>query len=280
MNQIEDELRSLRKDIFLTAVSGGMAHLASAFSCLEIVYALYLGGVMKHDPKLPDMPTRDRFILSKGHGSLALYTVMCKDGYFDKEQLYSFIQPGTFLGGEPSLCLEKGIEASTGSLGHGLSLGVGMALALKSDGSQSRVYVLVGDGECQEGSMWEAIMSAAKFSLDNLIMIIDSNHIQKMGTTEEIMSIFDLQTRLAAFGWDCIRINGHDVSALINAFNLIKPSGKPIAVIADTVKGKGVSLMENNPAWHWRMPNKKETKVFMHELGITEEELAECKKHI
>ena len=280
MSRTETELKELRKEIFLTALCGGMAHLASAYSCLELIYALYIGGVMKHDPHCPEMPERDRFVLSKGHGSLALYTVMCLDGYFTKEQLHSFTRPDTFLGGEPSLCIENGIEASTGSLGHGLSIGVGMALALRKDQPQAKVYVLVGDGECQEGSMWEAVMSAAKYSLDNLVMIIDSNRIQKMDTTEAVMGISDWKDRLEAFGWDCARVDGHDVNALVKTFRAIKPSGKPIAILADTVKGKGVSLMENNPAWHWRMPNRKESRVFMRELDITEEEIEGCKKRI
>ena len=280
MSKYENDLAWLRKEIFLTAYRGGMAHLASAFSCVEIIYALYCGGAMHHDPKHPDWEERDRFILSKGHGSLALYTVLCKAGYFNEETLHSFSTPDTELGGEPSICIPLGIEASTGSLGHGLSLGTGMALAFKADGTPQRAFVLLGDGECEEGSVWEAVMSAAKYGLDNLVVILDNNRIQKMNTLEHVMGISDWQKRFEAFGWDCVRTDGHDVDAVVNAVASLQANGKPHVIIAETVKGKGLSLMENNPAWHWRMPNRRELKVFMRELNITEEELEECKKHI
>lgn len=280
MTKYEKDLAWMRKEIFLTAYCGGMAHLASAFSCVEIIYALYCGGVMRHDPAHPDWPERDRFILSKGHGSLALYTALCMAGYFSKETLRTFSTPDTELGGEPSLCIPLGIEASTGSLGHGLSLGTGMALAFKADGTAQRVFVLLGDGECEEGSVWEAIMSAAKYGLDNLVIIVDNNHIQKMNSLEKVMGITDWQQRFEAFGLDCVRTDGHDVDAVAAAVSGLRANGKPHVIIAETVKGKGVSIMENNPAWHWRMPNRREMKVFMRELNITEEELEQCRKHI
>lgn len=280
MGRYEHDLSTLRKDIFLTAYRSGMAHLASAFSCVEIIYALYCRNAMCHDPARPDWSERDRFILSKGHGSLALYTVLCKSGYFGKDTLAGFCTPDTALGGEPSLCVPLGIEASTGSLGHGLSLGVGMALAFKADGTSQRVFVLLGDGECEEGSVWEAVMSAAKYGLDNLTVIIDNNHIQKMDTLENVMGINDWQQRFEAFGWACTRTDGHDVDSLVTALAAQTGGGRPHVLIADTVKGKGLSLMENDPAWHWRMPNRRELKVFMKELDITEEELAQCKEHI
>ena len=277
MDDWEKNAHAMRKDIFLAAYAGGMAHLASAYSCVEILYALYSIGVMRHDPLNPTWDMRDRFILSKGHGSLALYSALCQTGYFSKEQLMNFIKPDSLLGGEPSVCLPLGIEASTGSLGHGLSLGVGMALAQKSDGKDSKVYVLLGDGECEEGSVWEAVMTAAKYKLDNLIAIIDHNRIQKMDTVDAVMGITDWQIRFEAFGWDCAKTDGHNVASIVDTLSSLKRTGKPHVVIADTIKGKGVSIMENNPAWHWRMPNRKELKVFMRELDISEEELAVCK---
>lgn len=276
----KNDTLDLRKDAFLAASSGGMAHLASSFSCIEIIYSLYYNGIMTHNPHNPHMTTRDRFILSKGHGSLALYAVLCKCGYFGRDLFIQFTHPDSPLGGEPSLCVDLGIEASTGSLGHGLSLGVGMALAQKMDKLLCRTYVLLGDGECQEGSIWEAIMTAAKYKLDNLVAIVDTNSIQKMDTLEAVMGIDCWEDRFNSFGWDCLCCDGHDVDALTKTLNSIQSNGKPHVLFAKTVKGKGISIMENDPAWHWRMPNRRELKVFMSELNISQEELDLCKKHI
>lgn len=272
----ESETHQLRKDVFLAAYSGGMAHLASSYSCVEILYALYCRNVMRHDPGNPEWEMRDRFILSKGHGSLALYAVLCKSGYFTRKQLMNFIKPDSLLGGEPSLCLPLGIEASTGSLGHGLSIGVGMALAQKSNDTDIRTFVLLGDGECEEGSIWEAVMTASKYQLENLIVIMDHNNIQKMDTVEAVMGITDWKARFEAFGWDCTETDGHSVDSIVETISKLTNKDRPHLLIADTVKGKGVSIMENNPAWHWRMPNKRELKVFMRELNISEEELSAC----
>lgn len=277
MTKWEEETRVLRKDIFLAACASGFAHLASAYSCVEIIYSLYCAGVMRHNPKDPAWNERDRFVMSKGHGSLALYASLSMAGYFPKEQLMKFAKPGSQLGGEPSLCVPLGIEASTGSLGHGLSLGVGMALARKMDHSNAKTYVLLGDGECEEGSVWEAVMAAAKYELSNLVVILDHNRIQKMGPVSTIMGISDWQARFSSFGWDCVEVDGHDVDALCHVLNNLNGLGKPHVVIANTVKGKGISLMEDNPSWHWRIPNRREAKVFLSELGITEEELNACR---
>lgn len=279
MDTWEQEVKEIRKSVFLTAYSGGMAHIASAFSCIEILYALYFF-IMRYDSKNPQWLDRDRLILSKGHGSLALYVTLQKAGFFSKETLQNFIKPESLLGGEPSLCLPLGIEASSGSLGHGLSLGVGMSLALKTEANDARVFVLVGDGECEEGSVWEAIITAAKYKLDNLILIMDKNGIQKMDTVQRIANIDNWYSRFSDFGWDCLETKGHDVPSLVEKLRTFELNGKPHILIADTIKGKGVSLMENNPSWHWRMPNRKELKVFINELKITPEELDECKKHI
>ncbi len=277
MSEWREECKTLRKEIFLAAYAGGKGHLASSFSCVEILYALYCNGVMRFDPQNPNWENRDRLVISKGHGGLALYAVLCKAGYFGKEMLMRFSQPGSLLGGEPSHYLPYGIEASTGSLGHGLSLGAGMALAHKIDHSNSRIYVLLGDGECEEGSVWEAIMSVAKLNLGNLVIILDHNGLQKMDSVCTIMNIENWKARFETFGIGCSVVDGHDVDALTQAFHDSAGGGKPEVVIANTIKGKGVSLMENNPAWHWRMPNKRELKVFIQELGITAEELALCK---
>lgn len=269
----EEEAREMRKDIFLAARIGGMAHLASAYSCVEIMYTLYCGGVMRHDSQNPEWDMRDRFIMSKGHGSLALYSALYKSGYFSREQFMKFTRPDSMLGGEPSLCLPMGIEASTGSLGHGLSLGVGIALAQKADGLDTRTFVLLGDGECEEGSVWEAVMSAVKYKLDNLVAILDYNQLQKMDTVETVAGIKDWCGPFSSFGWDYTEVDGHNVEELKNAFSNLKNNEKPHVLIAHTIKGKGLTLMENNPAWHWRMPNRKELKVFVSELGISAEEM-------
>ncbi|WP_199735740.1 MULTISPECIES: transketolase [unclassified Anaerotruncus] len=267
-------MNTLRKNIFLAAYSGGVGHLASAFSLVEILSALYLeDGVMRHRPQDPQWEGRDFLILSKGHGSLALYTVLCRAGYFPEEALWTFCQPDTMLGGEPNTLECPGVEASTGSLGHGLSIGVGMALALKSDHRPNHVYVIVGDGECQEGSIWEAAMSAPAFGLDNLTVIVDHNRIQKMDFIHKIMGQDALGAQFSAFGWQVKTCDGHSIPEIQSALTGQLEPGRPHCLIAQTVKGKGLSLMEDNPAWHWRMPGKKERKVFKAELGITDEEL-------
>lgn len=269
----------LRKDIFLAAyASKGLAHLASAFSVVEVLYTLYMKNTLKYKSQNPLWIDRDRLIMSKGHASLALYSVLAMAGYFDKKELYTFCLPGTRLGGEPNMLLVSGVEASTGSLGHGLSFGVGIALANKIDGRNSRVYVILGDGECQEGSIWEAIMSASKHQLDNLTVILDYNKIQKMGLVSDIMAIDSWEQRWRAFGWQVYKTDGHDIENILHALQIPLESKKPCMIVADTIKGKGVSIMENNPAWHYRMPNKKELKIVMQELGITELELELCRK--
>ena len=274
----KNKMKEYRKKIFLSAYSGGVGHLASAFSCVEILYALYLGSVMRHDPNCPGWDGRDIFVMSKGHGSLALYAVLAEAGYFSESELYKFCRPGEMLGGEPN-CLEvPGVEASTGSLGHGLSIALGMALALKADGKNNHVYCLVGDGECQEGSIWEAVMSAPRFKADNLTCVVDSNHIQKMDFIEKVMGSENLKEQFESFGWQIKITDGHSVADITEKLSGTWEPGKPRCLIAETTKGKGVSLMENTPEWHWRMPNKKELKVFCSELGISEKELEIVKR--
>jgi transketolase len=270
-------MNELRKNIFLAAYSGRVGHLASAFSLTEILHTLYIDGVMKHDPQNPKWDGRDILILSKGHGSLALYAILSEAGYFEKKELWTFCQPGTRLGGEPNALECPGIEASTGSLGHGLSIGLGMALALKSDGKTNRVYVIVGDGECQEGSIWEAVRSAPAFKLNNLTVIIDNNRIQKMDFVEKILGEGNLGEQFSSFGWDVKTCDGHDPIALKAMLTGEWQSDRPRCLVANTIKGKGLSLMENNPSWHWRMPNKKELKIFCSELNITQSELDEVR---
>ena len=278
MNVDAQRVAALRKEIFLTGYSASIAHLASAYSIVEMLYALYMKGVLRYDPKNPEWPERDRLILSKGHGSLALYVALYMAGFFDLTMLRSFAKPGSVLGGEPCTPRIPGVEASTGSLGHGLSIGVGMALARKIDGSDSKTYVILGDGECEEGSVWEAVMAAATFKLENLVVLLDNNRIQKMGPVESIMGIGDWRGRWESFGWSAERANGHDVDALCRVLTAPVVPGCPRVIIADTVKGKGVSIMENQPSWHWKLPNRRELKVIVQDLAITVEELEQCKK--
>lgn len=271
------ELLNIRKEIFLTGYSASMAHLASAYSIVELIYVLYEKNVLKYDAKNPNMSDRDIFILSKGHGSLALYVILQRCGFFDKKFLRSFAKPGSSLGGEPTIPDVPGIEATTGSLGHGLSIATGIAMAKKIDQKDEKVYVLLGDGECEEGSVWEAIMFAVHEKLNNLVIIVDNNKLQKMSSVENVMSIKDWNNKFSSFGCNVIEIDGHNIDDITNAFkNLSKE--KVNVIIANTIKGKGLSIMENDPRWHWRLPNKKELKIFTSELEINEEELEECKR--
>lgn len=257
------------------AMLGGAGHIASSFSAVEILYALYLGGALRYQAEHPDWPDRDRFILSKGHAAMALYAVLNRAGLLQRDAMFGYLKPGQPLGGEPFLGCAKGVEASTGSLGHGLSIASGMAYAAALASRPSRVFVLLGDGELQEGSVWEAVMSAAHLQQENLIAIVDQNGLQKVDTVQNIMSITDLRSRFEAFGWDVCEANGHDVDQLVAALSAPPAARRPRVVIAHTIKGKGVSIMENQPQWHYKLPNKKERKVFLSELHITEEFL--CK---
>lgn len=263
----------LRKKIFLTGYRGGMAHLASCFSAVDIIYTLYMKGIMKHDSTNPQMSNRDKFVLSKGHAGLALYTVLCEAGYIADEELATYLQPNCHIGGEPCMRDLPCIEATTGALGHGLPMAVGLAMAQKLDGTGARTFVMIGDGESQEGSIWEAAMSAASFNLDNLIAILDCNELQKTDRVDRIMQMTKWREKWESFGWNVMEVNGHDTDELTEVLSKKNNSSFPTLVIAHTIKGKGVSVMENNPIWHFKLPNKKELKIFIEELGISDEEL-------
>jgi transketolase len=224
------------------------AHVGGGLSMMEIMSVLYFG-VLRYDVQNPLWEQRDRFILSKGHGALAFYAALSLAGFIEERDLATFKSNGTFLTGHPHMDLKRGIEFSSGSLGQGLSLGVGSALALKSRANEvSRVFVLVGDGEINEGSIWEAAMSAAHFELSNLVAIVDNNGLQYDGTTRDVMGMGDLAAKWESFGWIARTVDGHNVIALLDA--LQAPADKPLAIIARTIKGKGVSFMEHNRAWH------------------------------
>jgi transketolase len=229
--------------------------LASSLSPIEIFVALYYGGVLRFDPSRPLTEDRDRCIISKGHGSISLYPILADLGFFAIEELQHVCDAGSFLGGIPDPVI-PGYETVNGSLGHGLGVGSGMALALKRKQSQHSVFVVTGDGELHEGANWEAIMFASQHGLDNLHLIVDDNRICMLGYTADIVSQESLSTRLTAFGWHCIEVDGHDVSALQETLLLLKAtrSGRPKAVIARTLKGHGIPGLENNPLSHFINP--------------------------
>ncbi|MBR0092499.1 MAG: transketolase [Lachnospiraceae bacterium] len=272
-----DLMKQYRREMFLTAYPHKTAHLASAFSIAEILYVLYRGGILRFRAEDPAWPDRDRFILSKGHAALAVYVMLHDIGVLDDAKMRSFCRPGDSLGGELHPLETAGVEAATGSLGHGLGFGVGCAMALKANKSEAQVYVLVGNGELGEGVIWEGVMAAHKFALDNLTVILDDNRLQKMGFTSDIMRITSWREKWEAFGWRTAEVDGHDIAALTEVLSEKNTSGEPRVIIAHTVKGKGVSLMEDNADWHFKMPYKKELKTFMEELDITEQELSDAK---
>lgn len=275
MTPIDSEnILNIRRNIYRLGINGRMAHLASSFSCVEILYALFMKNILKYKINEPTWKDRDRFVLSKGHAGLALYCTMAAAGLVNESVINTYLQPGSHIGGEPSMRDLPGIEASTGSLGHGLAMAVGMALGQKMDHSQGKTYVVIGDGECEEGVIWEAAASATAFELNNLILIMDNNKIQKMDQTKNIIGNPNWEEKWKSFGWEVLSADGHDVEELIAKLQI--PEGnKPRIIIADTIKGKGVSIMENNPNWHFKIPNKKERKIFEKDLHLGGEN-AEC----
>jgi len=243
------------------------SHLGSAFSMAELLAVLYTK-TLRIDPKRPDWAERDRFVLSKGHACAALYAVLAERGFFPKEWLDDFYQDGTRLAGHATHAGVPGVELSTGSLGHGLAVACGMALAGKRDGSSYRVFALLSDGECDEGSVWEAALFAPHHRLDNLIVLVDYNKIQSLGTVKEVLDLEPFAAKWEAFGWAVREIDGHDVKQIERVLTAIPcEPGKPTCIIAHTVKGKGVSFMENKLLWHYRAPDNDEMARALAELG-------------
>jgi transketolase len=251
VDDLKERARGIREYIVRDLIGvGKVGHLGGAVSSAEIVATLYFHK-MKHDPKNPAWEGRDRFLLSKGHVANVQYAALAMAGYFPVEELKKMKSLGAMLQGHPDMTKTPGIEASTGSLGQGLSVANGMAMGLRLDGSKSRVYVIVGDGELNEGQIWEAAMAAAKFKIDNLTAIVDRNRIQATGPTVERFDIGHIAPKWAAFGWHVFEIDGHDIPSLIRAFDEAETvKGKPSVIIANTVKGKGISFAENNVAFH------------------------------
>jgi transketolase len=230
----------------------GSGHPSSSLSAIDIITALYFGGLMRYDPSRPDWSGRDRFILSKGHAAPALYAALAEAGYFPSDMLQDLRRTGSPVEGHPNMRVLPGVEASTGSLGHGLSLGLGHALAAKLDGLDFRVYVMLGDGECDEGQVWEAAMAAAKYSAGNLCAIVDSNKFQQTGPVDMVMpSLEPLKEKWRAFGWDVFEMDGHDIAGIRSALGAFAAgeggaAGRPHAVVAHTLKGKGLSPFESD----------------------------------
>ena len=266
----ENELREIRKNIFKIGYESGVLFFASCFSCVEILYALYAKGALSFDSK---DSARDRFVMSKGQGAAALYSVLAQAGLISKEELFSFNKPNSLISFEPRVGDNKCFTAMSCSLGRGLSTAVGVALAMKMNNEKGRVFVLIGDGECQEGAVWEAAVSAAAMKLDNLVLIEDCNGLQKTGTVEEIMGVVNWREKWLSFGWDVEEADGHNVDEMFAVLKKPNATGKPRLIIAHTVKGKGVSIMENQPRWHSRQPNKKELQIIKKELCIGDSEL-------
>ena len=269
---IEEICKEIRKKIFVQAYHADGGHMGAAFSMADIISVLYFDDVLKYDASNPDWEDRDKFILSKGHASYALYAVLAKAGYFPENELLHVGQPGSKFGGHPKLHEIPGVEASTGALGHGLPFAIGIAYANKADNKKSHVYIVLGDGECQEGSVWEGALSAPTLELDNLTVIVDHNKLQAMDDLENIVRMKPFADKWKAFGWNVAEIDGHDCTQIKEAL-LTRQTGKPTLVVANTVKGKGVSFMENVPIWHYRMPNEHELPILMEELGLTEDDL-------
>ena len=258
---MEEVLKKLRRRIVLATLAANEGHIPSSFCVLEILWALY-DRVLRVDPSNPRGDDRDRFILSKGHASLALYAVLAEKGFFPSTDLERFATHDSPLGGHPDRLKVPGVEASTGSLGHGFPIGVGMALALRRKGSASRVFVLVGDGEANEGTIWEAALLAAHHRLDNVTLIVDHNH-----STDPALSLGDMAGKLRAFDWDAEDVDGHDIDALVAA--LTRPSaGRPRAVVARTIKGYGSAKIQKEPgAWHHGAPKPGDLAEILAELA-------------
>jgi len=266
---VEEKAASMRRDVIEMgyAAGGRGAHFGPALSSIEIVAGLFFG-VMKNDPEDPTMADRDRFVQSKGHACLALYSALGEAGYITEEQMATFKGDGSFLAGHPTRNPHYGIEVSSGTLGNGFAIACGMAKAAKVKGEDHKVFCLVGDGECNEGVIWEAAMNAVKYELDNLIAIIDRNFVQLAGTTKDIMDV-DIEALWRAAGWDVVVLeDGNDAAGLLDAMEAMRESrnGKPHLIIAKTTKGKGISFMEGSLDWHARPMNKEQYDRAIAEL--------------
>ncbi len=268
IKEIKDLCKETRQNIVKMVYNAASGHIGGSLSAVELLTVLF-HKCMKNVPqwhRSEDFDKRDRFVLSKGHISPAYYSVLSQLGYFEKEELMTFRKFGSRLQGHPTpVC--PGVEVATGSLGQGLSIACGISLALRLNKNNANVFVLMGDGELQEGSVWEGFMNASHRKLDNLVAIIDRNRLQIDGETEKIKSLDPLDEKIKAFGWNVIEIDGHDIQAIYDAIETAKKNTSPTAIIANTIKGRGVSFMENNAGWHGKAPKKEEYEKAMQELA-------------
>lgn len=258
--------KEIRKKIVKMIFNSQTSHIGSALSCVDILTVLYFD-ILAINPEKPQDPGRDRFVLSKGHAVSALYATLALRGFFPEEVLEEYCIDGGRLSGHSTMGSVPGAEVSTGSLGHGLPMGIGIALAAKHDGNKYRVFILLSDGECDEGSTWEGAMFASHHKLDNLVAIIDYNKLQAFGRIKEVVNLEPLRDKWVAFGWAVKEIDGHNFTQIEEALHKTPfEKNKPSMVIAHTIKGKGVSFMENQIAWHYKSPNKEQLEVALKEL--------------
>lgn len=272
ITELKTKSRRVRRTILDTAVLAGAAHIAPCFSCVEILVALYFGKILNIDPHNPQKEDRDRFILSKGHAALVLYVILASKGFFSMEELKTFTQNGSRLGCHPENSI-PGVETFTGSLGHGLPIAAGLSLGAKLNQKSYSCFVLLGDGECHEGSIWEAAMFAKAQKLNNLVAIIDHNTLSATDIIENYLPIEPLKEKWEAFGWDVFSADGHSFESLMQTFEQIQKSKtqSPKVIIAATKKGKGISFMENSPIWHYRVPTGEELETAYREIEAREE---------
>jgi transketolase len=265
LNFLQTKATEIRREIITMVHRANSGHVGGSLSAVELLASCYYY-MMKHDPTNPKWAERDRFIMGKGHATPVYYAILADCGYIPKEDLLGFRRPSSYLQGHPKMYLDKGIEASTGTLGLGLSTACGMALAAKIRNEPQHYYCLCGDGEIQEGQIWEAAMFANKYKLNNLIAFVDRNYMQSDGYSEDVMPLDPLPPKWKSFGWEVFNVDGHDFRAIIRTFEKAKLSDKPVMIIARTIKGKGVSFMENDNKWHGTPPDAETTARALAEL--------------
>jgi transketolase len=268
LQALRERSRTIRARDLRMVYEAGLGHIGGEFSAIDILVTLYFA-VLRIDPHDPTAPDRDRFVLSKGHSAAALYATLAEAGFIERDELATFMAPMSNLNGHPDRNKVPGVETNTGPLGHGFPVAVGMALAARTDGSQRRTYVLTGDGELQEGSMWEAAMAAGHFELDNLVVIVDRNGLQQGDATERTMRLEPLADKWRAFGWVVREVDGHDHGALLEVLQQVPfEPGRPSCVIAHTHKGHGISFASDQVEWHHHVPTEAEFQLAMAELEV------------
>lgn len=266
INDLRNRSQWLRRQIFGMVTTAGQGHIPSSFSMVEILVSLYFGGVAHYTKGNPNDPKRDKIIVSKGHAAAALYPIFAEIGYFPREELDRFTLPGGLLGMYADFRV-PGIEGISGSLGHGVGMGAGFSLVARQQSTNTRSFVILGDGECYEGSIWESALFAAHHRLDNLVVVVDRNQLCILGPTEECLQLGNLEDKWKSFGWETVSVNGHRYCELLDAFGKVgKTDGKPLAIIANTVKGKGISFMEGRSEWHNKMPSPEQKLSALSEL--------------